>query len=206
MGFLDNYEDVATRIKRFWQTYPNGSIQTAIVDFNAEKGYVLIQCTVYRDLGDIKPAGVDYAYGYMAAFNPNMKRWFLEDTSTSAIGRCCGLVLGADTRSTKEQMSQVEGLKTSTAKTEVADVWATNYIENEMPTIGAVVENIASQLGGELISEAPQCSHGHRIFKSGEGKNGKAWGGYFCTERTKATQCAPNWYVLTSTGKWEPQV
>ena len=157
MGFLDNYEDVATRIKRFWQTYPNGSIQTAIVDFNAEKGYVLIQCTVYRDLGDIKPAGVDYAYGYMAAFNPNMKRWFIEDTSTSAIGRCCGLVLGADTRSTKEQMSQVEGLKTSTAKTEVADVWATNYIENEMPTIGAVVENIASQLGGELIPEAPQC-------------------------------------------------
>ena len=49
MGFLDNYEDVATRIKRFWQTYPNGSIQTAIVDFNAEKGYVLVQCTIYRD-------------------------------------------------------------------------------------------------------------------------------------------------------------
>jgi hypothetical protein len=103
-------------------------------------------------------------------------------------------------------MSQVEGLNTSTAKVATADVWATNYIENEMPTIGAVVENIASQLGGELIPEAPQCSHGHRIFKNGEGKNGKAWGGYFCTERTKATQCAPNWYVLTSTGKWEPQV
>jgi hypothetical protein len=206
MGFLDNYEDVATRIKRFWQTYPNGSIQTAIVDFNAEKGYVVIQCTVYRDLGDIKPAGVDYAYGYMAAFNPNMRRWFLEDTSTSSIGRCIGLVLGADTRATKENMSQVEGLKTSTAKTEVADVWATNYIENEMPTIGSVVENIAAQLGGEMVPESPQCSHGHRIWKTGEGKNGKAWGGFFCTEKSKATQCAPNWHVLTSDGTWKPQV
>jgi len=41
MGFLDNYEGVAERIQRFWATNPNGSIQTAIVDFNAEKGYVL---------------------------------------------------------------------------------------------------------------------------------------------------------------------
>jgi hypothetical protein len=206
MGFLDNYEGVADRIKRFWLSNPNGSIQTAIVDFNAEKGYVLVQCTIYRDLADPKPAGVDYAYGYMAAFNPNMRRWFLEDTSTSAIGRCIGLVLGADTRATKENMSHVERLDTSTAKVEVADVWATHHIENDMPTFGSVVENIASQLGGELVPEAPSCIHGHRIFKSGEGKNGKSWGGYFCTERIKATQCAPNWYMVTSSGKWEPQL
>jgi hypothetical protein len=206
MGFLDNYEDVATRIKRFWQTYPNGSIQTAIVDFNAEKGYVLIQCSVYRDLGDIKPAGVDYAYGYMAAFNPNMRRWFTEDTSTSAIGRCLGLVLGADTRATKENMSQVEGLNTAIAKVEVADVWATHHIENEMPTIGSVMDNLVAELENGSMPEAPQCSHGHRIWKEGEGKNGKAWGGFFCSERTKATQCTPYWHVMTSTGKWEPQV
>jgi hypothetical protein len=206
MGFLDNYEGVAERIKRFWLTNPNGSIQTAIVDFNAEKGYVVIQCTVYRDIADAKPAGVDYAYGYMAAFNPNMRRWFLEDTSTSAIGRACGLVLGADTRSTKEQMSQVERLDSATAKTQVADVWATHHIENEMPTFGSVVENIASQLGGELVPEAPQCSHGHRIWRTGtSAKTGKDWANFSCVGR-KPNQCEPLWYVFTSDGTWKPQV
>ena len=206
MGFLDNYEGVAERIKRFWATNPNGSIQTSIVDFNAEKGYVVIQCTVYRDIADAKPAGVDYAYGYMAAFNPNMRRWFLEDTSTSAIGRACGLVLGADTRSTKEQISQVERLDTTTAKTQVADVWATHHIENEMPTFGSVVENIASQLGGELVPEAPQCSHGHRIWRTGtSAKTGKDWANFSCVGR-KPNQCEPLWYVFTSDGTWKPQV
>ena len=206
MAFLDNYEDVATRIKRFWQTYPNGSIQTAIVDFNAEKGYVLVQCTIYRDLGDMKPAGVDYAYGYIAAFNPNMRRWFCEDTTTSAIGRCIGLVLGADTRATKENMNQVERLDTKTAKVEAVDVWATHHIENEMPTFGSVVENIASQLGGELVPEAPQCSHGHRIWRTGtSAKTGKAWANFSCVGR-KPNQCEPLWYVLTSDGTWKPQI
>jgi hypothetical protein len=45
-------------------------------------------------------------------------------------------------------------------------------------------------------------------YKPGQSHDGspKSWGGYFCTERTKATQCTPRWYVLRSTGKWEPQV
>jgi hypothetical protein len=41
--------------------------------------------------------------------------------------------------------------------------------------------------------------------KSAEGAP-KTWGGYFCTERTKSTQCQPRWYVLASDGKWKPQV
>jgi hypothetical protein len=42
-GFLDNYEDVAARIKRFWETHPSGRIENNIIEFNAEKGYILVQ-------------------------------------------------------------------------------------------------------------------------------------------------------------------
>jgi hypothetical protein len=56
------------------------------------------------------------------------------------------------------------------------------------------------------VQEAPQCKHGHMVWKQAHEGAPKQWGGYFCTERTKATQCTPRWYVLASDGKWKPQV
>jgi hypothetical protein len=67
------------------------------------------------------------------------------------------------------------------------------------------MDEIKKQLGGTLAEEAPQCSHGHMIWKRSHDGAPKTWGGYFCTERTKATQCTPRWYVVTSDGKWKPQ-
>jgi hypothetical protein len=54
------------------------------------------------------PDGIDFAYGYQGAYQPNMKRWFVEDTVTSAIMRVQQLVMGGAERSTKEIMEQVE--------------------------------------------------------------------------------------------------
>jgi hypothetical protein len=66
---------------------------------------------------------------------------------------------------------------------------------------------IGTKLGGELIAEAPQCSHGHMVWAEGTAKStGKPWAAYKCTERVRANQCTPRWYVLTSEGKWKPQV
>ena len=63
MSFLDNYEDVAARIQRFWATYPNGKIHTAIKAIDIEKGFILIECQVFRNYEDQEPAGIDYAFG-----------------------------------------------------------------------------------------------------------------------------------------------
>jgi hypothetical protein len=220
MSFLDNYEDVAARIARLWVTHPTARIQTNIVDFNAEKGYVLIQCQIYREYEDLYPSATDYAYGNVAKYNVQMARFYVEDTTTSAIGRCIGLLLGADKRPTRQDMEKVETIsaKVANATADVYDPWTTKFGEvpsyktaeeaeqSGIPSLGSSMDEIAKQLGGELLPEAPQCSHGHRIFKTGEAKTGKAWGGWFCVEKTKATQCSPLWYVLASDGKWKPQV
>jgi hypothetical protein len=220
MSFLDNYEDVAARIARLWATHPTARIQTNIVDFNAEKGYVLIQCQIYREYEDLYPSATDYAYGNVAKYNVQMARFYVEDTTTSAIGRCIGLLLGADKRPTRQDMEKVETISTKVANAtaDAYDPWAQKFGEvpsyktaeeaeqSGIPSFGSSMDEIAKQLGGELIPEAPQCSHGHRIFKTGEAKTGKAWGGWFCVEKTKATQCSPLWYVLASDGKWKPQV
>jgi len=219
MGFLDNYEASRERLDRWIATYPLGKIHTRIVEFNAEKGYVLVEAAAYRNLEDIVPAGIDYAYGYQGAYQQNMKRWFVEDTVTSAIMRVQQLVMGGAERSTKEIMAQVENKSAIVANADKQyDYWTTKFgdvpsykTEAEVHAAGIVnaadaIAQIASELGGKLAEENPQCSHGHMIWKKSAEGSAKTWGGYFCTERTKATQCQPRWYVLASDGKWKPQL
>ena len=219
-GFLDNYEDVATRIKRFWETHPSGRIENNIVEFNAEKGFILVQTQIFKEYEDQKPSAIDYAFGNVATYNVQMKKFFVEDTVTSSIGRCIGLLLGTDKRPTLQDMQKVETISSSVAKSTADDYdpWSKKFgdvpsyktaaeaEQSGIPSLGSSMDEIAKTLGGQLVEEAPQCSHGHRIWKQAHEGAPKNWGGYFCTERTKATQCAPNWYVLASDGKWKPQV
>ena len=220
MGFLDNYEDVAARIKRFWETHPSGRIENNIIEFNAEKGFILVQTQIFKEYEDEKPSAIDYAFGNVATYNVQMKKFFVEDTVTSSIGRCIGLLLGTDKRPTRQDMEKVETISTKVAQStsEDYDPWSKKWGEipsfataaeaenSGIPSFGSSVDEIVKQLGGQLIEEAPQCSHGHMIWKQAKEDAAKNWGGYFCTERTKATQCTPRWYVLASDGKWKPQV
>lgn len=219
-GFLDNYEDVAARIKRFWETHPSGRIENKIIEFNAEKGFILVQTQIFKEYEDEKPSAIDYAFGNVATYNVQMKKFFCEDTVTSSIGRAIGLLLGTDKRPTRQDMEKVETISTTVAKSTADDYdpWSKKFgdvpsyktaaeaEQSGIPSLGSSMDEIAKTLGGQLVEEAPQCSHGHRIWKQAHEGAPKNWGGYFCTERTKATQCAPAWYVLASDGKWKPQV
>ena len=219
MGFLDNYEASRERLERWLSSFPLGRIETRIVEFSAEKGYVLVEAKAFRNYDDVLPAGIDYAHGYVGAYQANMKRWFVEDTVTSAIMRVQQLVMGGAERSTKEIMEQVEKMPAKIANADQEyDYWTTKFgdvpsyktageaEQSGVPSLGSSMDEIAKQLGGQLIEEAPKCSHGHMIWKQAHEGAPKNWGGYFCTERTKATQCTPRWYVLASDGKWKPQV
>ena len=219
-GFLDNYEDVAARIKRFWETHPTGRIENHIVEFNAEKGFILVQTQIFKEYEDEKPSAIDYAFGNVATYNVQMKKFFCEDTVTSSIGRAIGLLLGTDKRPTRQDMEKVESISTSVAKSTADDYdpWTKKFgdvpsfktaaeaEQSGIPSLGSSMDEVAKQLGGQLVAEAPQCSHAHMIWKQAHEGAPKNWGGYFCTERTKATQCTPRWYVLASDGKWKPQV
>ena len=210
MGFLDNYEASRERLERWLKTYPTGRIETRIVEFSADKGYVLVEAKAFRNQEETEPAGIDYAYGYQAAYQPNMRRWFVEDSVTSAIMRVQQLVMGGAERTTKEVMEQIERAPSAeTAPVEPAvDYWSTKFEAPEQATtttFNAALGEIAKQLGGELVEEAPQCVHGHRIWATGKKKNGEDWGAYRCTEKNRANQCQPIWYVFGSNGKWRAQ-
>lgn len=194
MSFLDGYEDVAARIRRLHATFPDNKVHTAIIDFNAEKGFVLVECRIYRHYDDLFAAGIDFAYGHQSAYNANMKRWFVEDTITSAIGRCAGLVLGSETRPTKQNMEHVEAI-------------SKEYMETDLfPASDESIEKVKSQLSSADNSEAPICLHGHRILREGiSPKNGKPYRGHTCPEKNKESQCEAIWYSLSPEGTWKIQ-
>jgi hypothetical protein len=201
-GFLDNYETVNQKVIRLHATYPTNRIETAIIDWNPEKGYILIECKIYRHYEDEKPAAIDYAHGMVGAYNVQMKRWYVEDTVSSAIGRCASVVLGTEEKASKENMQQVETMPKAFVED---DPWAKPIWEDGFTTAKSAVEQIKAELGGELQSEAPICPHGHMILKEGE-KNGKPYRGHVCVEKVKANQCQAIWYVLGSDGKWKERV
>jgi hypothetical protein len=202
MGFLDNYEDVNSRIKRFRAEFPSGRLVAFIEDINLDKGTILVRAEAYREYEDAVPSAVDYAFGNVATLPQNMKKWFIEDTFTSAYGRVIGLLTPSDFgRPTAQDMEKVE-----TALAE-PDPWATKAAAEGIPTIATALTEIQQGLGDELPGEPPRCIHGTRVWAQGtSAKTGKDWAAWRCTQNNKNTQCDPIWQILGSDGKWKNQL
>jgi hypothetical protein len=201
MSFMDNYEGNKDRTDRWIATFPQGRLEAHIVEFNADKGFVLVQAKAWRNQDETDPAGIDYAFGYREAYNPNMKRWFVEDTTTSALMRVMALVMGGTEKATKETMEKVNAA-------DVYDPWATKFgdVPSYKTADEAEMSGTPSFGSSQETPAAPDCRHGPMRWNQSKPEAPKAWAGYFCTEKAKENQCTPRWYVLRSTGKWEPQV
>ena len=201
-GFLDGYEDVAARIQRLHATHPSNRVETRIVEFSAQHGYILVECKIFKEYEDEKPSAIDYAFGKVESYSPQMKKWFVEDTVTSAIGRCAGLLLGSDKRPTLQNMQQVETMPAAYVNKVEEDPWSKPFAEEGFTTANQAVALIESQLGGVLQGEAPICKHGHMILKEGTKANGDQYKGWVCTERVKANQCKAQWLEVKQDGRW----
>jgi len=206
---LDSYEDVQSRVKRWQLAFPVGRIVTDVIQFDAVKGHILVAASVYREHEDTLPAAVDYAFGDAATYPQQMRKFYVEDTCTSAIGRAISLVLETTTKATKQDMAKVERIKNdersaviANAPLAVNNTW--DEFVSEEPKQPVVSLGEAAKLVQQTFGEAepiPTCSHGTRKVKTGV-KNGKAWSGAMCAEGTlpQAQQCSPIWYRVDKDG------
>jgi hypothetical protein len=203
MGFLDNYLTVNQKVQLAHEKFPKHKIIANIIEHDLGTGYVLVQADFYRDASDVAPSFRDFAYGNVAFYPNQMKRWFVEDTTTSAIGRVLSVALGLDEKPNRETMEQVERSKAKDINADDQGAWGIKAASQEsMPTAATVTAELEAQLGSQVMAESPICQHGHMIFKHGE-KNGREWGGWFCTEKTKGAQCDAVWAVRSATtGNW----
>jgi hypothetical protein len=206
---LDNYEDVQSRVKRFQEAFPVGRIVCDVIQFDAVKGHILVAASVYREHEDTLPAAVDYAFGDAATYPAQMRKFYVEDTCTSAIGRSISLILETTTKATKQDMAKVERIKNDQRSAVIANApLSVNNTWDEFvgaePKQPVVTLAEAAELVQQTFGEAepiPTCSHGIRKVKTGV-KNGKAWSGAMCAEGTlpQAQQCSPIWYRVDKDG------
>ena len=214
---LSNYEDVNSRIRRFQIAYPVGRIVTDVIQFNAEKGYILVSAQVYREHEDTLPAAVDYAFGDASTFNASMRKFYVEDTVTSAIGRALSLILETQHKPTVQDMARAKLSEPKPEKyipvVKEDDPWTIKTVA--MPiTSEQAVETVKDIIGGTTDKDIPTCACGkERILRTGTGKNGKQWAAWDCVFKASNYQvgqqkpCDPEriWLELNSLGQWQPQ-
>jgi len=189
---LQDYETIAQRIKRFRNEFISGRIETSIIDVDLTKGHILVEARVYREHEDTSPAAVDYAYGNQSFYNANMKRWFVEDTTSSAIGRAISLLTPGEHRSTAETMAQVV---TDSPTVLDSDPWATVTMTAEPAPqpLQVGLDLIQGALGGTITETGAQCAHGRMVWKEGiSSKTGNKYKGWVCPSKEKP-QCPPKW-------------
>jgi hypothetical protein len=224
---LTQYETVADRVSRFQKLHLGGRIVTTVVSLDNLKGEVLAKAEVYREHEDTQPAGVDYAFGVASTYPQSMRKFYVEDTVTSAVGRALSLVLDTDKKPTREDMQKVQAHQEVKAKVEEvkakmadtskeyvpvpveSDPW-TQWEAQPVQTMESAVEMVKSVLGGTTDKDIQRCKHGEMIWKTGTSKAGKPWGHWRCTAQiTSGTsagaddKCEPIWYEIAKDGTWQ---
>jgi hypothetical protein len=216
MGFnLDDYEDVATLNKWFIQNFPLGRSDLSVISHDPKDGYILIQATLWRDQDNPNPAVSNVAFGSRETYIQNMKKFYVEDTATSALGRAIILLKGSDKTATKDDMKKVEksepnqyekklqerrygapGSKSAAVEDALRASFAVDNKQDD-PQAWSVAEAVDA-IGSSTPKEPPACEHGH-ILKQGISKTGKPYYGYVC--KGKVTEHA-KWAKMTANGHW----
>ena len=223
---LEDYETVEERLVKFWKDYPDGRIDTRLVEASATR--FIVQAYIYRTEADQHPWSSGLAEETIQGRGVNATS-ALENCETSAIGRALASAGYATKgkRPSREEMQKVaKGAQVATqvaeAKAKMADTsreyipvpkeddpW-TMQVAAPVQTMEQAVETVKDVLGGTQPDES--CIHGARVWKTGTSKAGKQYGMWRCPESSTRDMpggqvpCDPIWYEIAKDGTWKPQV
>jgi len=220
---LEDYETVESRLARFWKDYPDGRVDTKLIEASATR--FIVQAYIYRTEADQYPWASGLAEETIQGRGVNAS-FALPNAETSSLGRALANAgyAAKGKRPSREEMAKV--IELNKVKTNIDEVKAkmaetsTQYVPvpkaddpwtiataQPVQTLESAVEMVKSSLGGTAVDES--CIHGPRIWKTGTSKAGKQWGHWKCNvSRQNFTDepCDPIWYEIAADGTWKPQV
>lgn len=215
---LDEYTTVRERVIEFWKRFPNGRIETEILEWSDKR--FIVAARLYREMADQKPFSTGLANEVITDRGVN-KDFALENCATSAIGIACGHAnIGIDKhKPSRDEMQKVVAKKPEKPVVQDLvqddqDYWTTpvgqyNKVVDAPVTLDKAIETVAEIMGTPEAAEVPQCKHGSMVWKTGHStKTGKDWAAYQCTALGHSGfegKCPAVWYELNSQGKWQPQ-
>jgi hypothetical protein len=184
---LSNYETVDERLHKWWKEFPDGRLETEVVE--ASNTRFIVICKLYRTEADPKPYATGIASETVTDRGVNAN-FALPNCETSAIGRAisnAGLSAKGK-RPSREEMASVN------AKSESFSV--ENKLEDPVQW-GEVDWTTA-------VPEAPNpppdcCAKGMALKKGLSKTTKKPYYGYTCLDNIKEHNV---WAKQTSTGAW----
>ena len=103
---LSNYETVESRLARFWEQFPDGRLETVMMNYDGDS--CIFRAELYRHRDDTKPTSTGYAHEIRTDRGVNSTS-FVENCETSSLGRCAANYLFATQgkRPSREEMEKV---------------------------------------------------------------------------------------------------
>jgi hypothetical protein len=201
---LEDYETVEERLEKFWKEYPDGRIETELVEASASRFIVFAR--IYRTEADPKPWATGLAFEIISERGVNATS-ALENAETSSLGRALANAGYATKgkRASRTEMTKVANKFEQRVAERVpvekpSDPWTIE--QKPMPVD---LDEALTQLNeGIKPTEIPMCKHGARKELQGVSKYNKPYYGMVCPERIKENQCEAIWYVMDKSGRWIP--
>jgi hypothetical protein len=200
MGFnLEDYETVEERLLKFWKDYPDGRIETELIE--AATNRFIVMARIFRTEADARYWVSGLAFETITDKGVNATN-ALENCETSAIGRAlanCGYATRGK-RPSREEMSKAS--RDRIIKVEKpSDPWTLEPKEMPIP----VAEAVTALNDGIKPEEIPTCPIHKKPMESRVGNTrGKDWKHYRCNAwPEKCEQIV--WMEIDRSGKWVPQ-
>jgi hypothetical protein len=188
---LENYESVAERIEKFWIHYPNGRIDSKLVYQDGNR--YIVQTDLYRDVQDMIPFATDFAEEIRSSSN----RFPMENCATSSIGRSLhtGGISKFSENANRPSFEEMRRVGLAVVPEPSATVTMTVTEARDPWSFGAALDNVGTEMmTPTAILDVPTCQHGPMAFKEGvNGKTGKPYKGFVCTEKNRDFQCPARW-------------
>jgi len=199
---LADYETVEERLIKFWKDYPDGRIETELIEASATR--FIVKAAIYRTEADAKPWTTGLAFEMVTDRGVNATS-ALENGETSSIGRA---LASAGYATKGKRPSREEMTKAASAPKHVIsmvgeiDAWTTS-IAKEPVALGDGIEIVSDSILNPVTPTAPLCAHGVMKIKQGNSpKTGKDYLGYICDRLDRTEQCSPIWYRKSPDGQW----